>query len=811
MSVLLCLKYSIASLTAYAYIRKFVKNTDCALIGSLLYAFSGFQAYNVFFNHFNDVTAFFPLLLCALEDRINKNRRGVFIIAVAFMAMLNYFFFTGQVVFVLIYLVIRCSSEDFKINGKKYIGIIIEAILGGMIACFALIPSAMAVMDNSRVSEALYGMDMVAYSDRTKIWRIIQSFFMIPDAPARPNLFESNNSKWASIAGYLPLFSMAGVIAFMNKKRSHWATKIIAVCIICAFVPVLNSMFYMFNASYYARWFYMPVLIMAMMTASVLEEPETDMKGGLKVCAGFMSAFGIISLLPVKEDGEIKWFSFPANPAYFYITLAVSALCLIYVCHISSLKSKGKHYIKNALIATVTACFVSTATIIYFGVSIGPYPEEYLSAGLNAEEFDLSPQEEEMAEETEGIEEIAEEVYQNDNDFFRVDISENYDNFPMFWGYSSMRTFHSIVPSSIMDFYSEIGITRDVASRAPVASYTLRGLFSVKYYFSWNDRIDGSTESEIKGFEYLRSQNGFDIYENKYYIPMGFTYDSYMSVSQAEELQESEREKVLIKSIVLDDEYVLEHENDIMLENNDETDITEEDYYEECLNRKESSCYSFEYDTNGFTAKTNLENENFVFFSVPYDKGWTATVNGVETEIVKANFGFMAVKGETGENIIRFTYRPYGLDIGIIISIAGVALSVIYMIISVILVSKSKKTANIKGSSSSKRKGKSSAKRKPVKTVKKDAEYSPSDNNENYTVSEFENEQEESPRQKNISQENQEEIERFMKGYTSITSTKKTAEDFRNSKLFEDISNDLKEDEDKQKESYSENNDKGDF
>lgn len=803
MSVLLCLKYAIAAVTAYAYIRKFVKDTNCALIGSLLYAFSGFQAYNVFFNHFHDVTAFFPLLLCALEDRVNKERRGIFVIAVAFMAMLNYFFFAGQVVFVLIYLVIRCSSDDFKINAKKYVSIIIEALLGGMIACFALLPSALAIVDNSRVSTALYGLDMVAYSDRTKIWRIIQSFFMIPDAPARPNLFESDHSQWASIAGYLPLFSMAGVITFMNRKRSHWATKTIFVCIICAFIPVLNSLFYMLNSSYYARWFYMPVLIMSLMTAQTLEEKDNDMREGLKVCTGFIVAFGIISLLPTSEDGEIKWLSFPANPAYFYITLAVSALCLIYTCHISNLKSKGKPYIKNALIATVTACFVCTASIVYFGVSIGPYPDEYINSGFKAEKFDLSaPESDEETDETEEpadvIEEIQEETTESSNDFFRIDVSQDHDNFPMFWGYSSMRTFHSIVPASIMNFYSEIGITRDVASRAPVESYTLRGLFSVRYYFNWNDKVDGSTESDIKGFEYLKSQNGFDIYENKYYIPMGFTYDYYMPVSQVEKLDEFDREKVLIKALVLDDEYVLENQSNIeeMLSQTTDTEMSEEQYYEECENRKASSCYSFEYDTNGFTAKTNLEKENYVFFSVPYDKGWTATVNGIETEIVKADFGFMAVKGDVGENIIKFTYRPYGLDVGIIVSISGIFLFIIYMIVSAVLDKKAGK------SSKSGKKKKSSKAGKSAESVKKSK--ASEEDNKDSTAQEFETEEKESPLEQSISQQNQEEIERFMKGYTSVTSMRKTAEDFRNSKLFEDISNDLKEDEENKDENDEE-------
>ena len=63
MPFLLCLKHGVAALTAYAYIRRFVRNPKAAMIGGMLYAFSGFQLFNIFFNHFQDVTAFFPLML----------------------------------------------------------------------------------------------------------------------------------------------------------------------------------------------------------------------------------------------------------------------------------------------------------------------------------------------------------------------------------------------------------------------------------------------------------------------------------------------------------------------------------------------------------------------------------------------------------------------------------------------------------------------------------------------------------------------------------------------------------------------------
>ncbi|WP_240043712.1 YfhO family protein, partial [Akkermansia muciniphila] len=62
MAPLLILKFAIASLGAYSYLTKFVKNKDYALIGAILYAFSGYSLCNVFFNHFLDVVALFPVL-----------------------------------------------------------------------------------------------------------------------------------------------------------------------------------------------------------------------------------------------------------------------------------------------------------------------------------------------------------------------------------------------------------------------------------------------------------------------------------------------------------------------------------------------------------------------------------------------------------------------------------------------------------------------------------------------------------------------------------------------------------------------------
>ena len=143
------------------------------------------------------------------------------------------------------------------------------------------------------------------------------------------------------------------------------------------------------------------------------------------------------------------------------------------------------------------------------------------------------------------------------------------------------------------------------------------------------------------------------------------------------------REKLLIKAILLNDEQI-EKYSDIIQPVPDDSmyNLSETAYLEECRIKAQYACESFEYATNGFTAKINLENENLVFFSVPHAKGWTATVNGKPVDIERVNYGFMAVKAEVGENIIEFNYEPDGLRVGLYISICGVLLLIVYLIIA---------------------------------------------------------------------------------------------------------------------------------
>ena len=69
------------------------------------------------------------------------------------------------------------------------------------------------------------------------------------------------------------------------------------------------------------------------------------------------------------------------------------------------------------------------------------------------------------------------------------------------------------------------------------------------------------TLANLYGFEYVDTQNGFNIYENKYYVPMGFTYDYYCLDSDIQKASEVDKTSMLMKALVLTPEQAAKYNN----------------------------------------------------------------------------------------------------------------------------------------------------------------------------------------------------------------------------------------------------------
>ena len=74
------------------------------------------------------------------------------------------------------------------------------------------------------------------------------------------------------------------------------------------------------------------------------------------------------------------------------------------------------------------------------------------------------------------------------------------------------------------------------------------------------------------------------------------------------------------------------------------------------------------------TGQCQGSGEEYLHLSVPYDKGFSAKINGERVQIQKVNDMFIALKLQSGENRIELFYTPPGLKIGLFISAFGFSL-----------------------------------------------------------------------------------------------------------------------------------------
>ncbi len=668
---LLMVKIGCASLAAYTFLRRYVKNQDYAIIGALLYALSGFSVYNIFFNHFHEAMITFPFMLAAFDSFIYEKRKGVVAVSVFAACFINYYFFAGQAVFLFLYWCVRMATKSFRMTFKEFLRFALEIILGFLASAIILVPSVFAVLQNNRVSNSFVGWGALVYTSEQRYIHILESFFFPPDMPAYANFTPDSNAKWASVAGWLPLFSMVGVFSFYKLKTHKWLRMMIPILFIIAYIPILNSMFQLMNSSYYARWFYMLTMILVLATVLCLDHVETDFQPGLKITFIVTVAIAaLIGFLPSstseKNGVTVTEYGLEKYPDRFWIWVAIAILSLCALTIVLTFRKKQKTFVRTLSIALSICIVVYGNILIGTGVTRSSYNGHHISTFAlgNKDKFtDLK-----------------------DLKSVRSDFYKEMDNIGMYWQVPTIQAFQSIVPGSVMEFYPSVGVERSVGSRPDTDVYAIRSLLSVKYLFD-NDTIsydfeNGMGNMKMPGWKYLKTENHFKIYENEYFIPYGFTYDTYVTRSEYNECDEDNRSLLMLKSLVIEDKDVKKYKNilkhDTQLK---DYQYSQAEYFNDCKARAMISCSSIDFENSKFTAKiTTGNNDELVFFSIPYEDGWSATVNGQSADIVKVNVGFMAVQVPANQtSTIQFTYSTPGLGLGATITGGSVVIFAVYM------------------------------------------------------------------------------------------------------------------------------------
>lgn len=650
---LIALKLGVCSLNGYLYASRFCKDPCYALIAAMLYTFSGYQMTNFVF-HYMDGIALFPLLLYALEAAVTEKRRGLFGIAVALCALTNYYLFVIEAIFVILYFLVRLTDNSFRIGIKDFFCLGFEVFAGTAAAGIVLVPAIVCILGSPRLGGS-YSADNIVqalfYETPWRYARIIQSMFSIPDTQGYTNIFPDfrgeypEGSRWSSQAMYLPLFGMSGVIAYACTYKKSWQKKLIAICCVIAFIPILNSIFSLGRMTYYARWQFAPVLIMSLMTALALENGSSAFRMGIIINGAAVIAFAVFTVIfPIEKLSLWETGAYYSN-SQKWTNLLLTAAGLVLTGIMVFVFKKDSSYSKKAAATVIGAVFILTESTMLYGMGENRTPELAVRSRKSYPEFE-------------------------DTSYGkRITAVNHFDNFNILWEEGSLYFFNSAVSPYINEYCEALGFDYNNIYR----DYATECLCSVKEFVSEKNSVADLSDKHI----FKEQQDIYYIYETPDFIPMGFCYDYCISRERFDALDEVIKSSIMLKAMVVDDtsavsEYLEEIPEDEIYA------LDDEQLSEECAKRRENYAESFSTDRNGFTAEITLDSPELVFFSTAYSGGFTAYIDGKAAEIYHANIGFMAVPVPSGTHTVRFEYHSKARNIGTVLSIIGISGLAVY-------------------------------------------------------------------------------------------------------------------------------------
>lgn len=169
LSYLIVLKAGLCGLTCFIYLQKhFRTENKGVLLFSCFYALSGFMAaynYNIMWV---DCVVLLPLIVLGLERLVKEGRCGLYCVTLGLSIFTNYYLSIMICIFLVLYFVILLATEKRRLRSIGYFALF--SLLAGGMAAILLIPEVLAIletdfgdMDFPRVAESYFSvLDMLA-------------------------------------------------------------------------------------------------------------------------------------------------------------------------------------------------------------------------------------------------------------------------------------------------------------------------------------------------------------------------------------------------------------------------------------------------------------------------------------------------------------------------------------------------------------------------------------------------------------------------------------------------------------------------
>lgn len=563
------------------YVRSFRWDGYACLIASLVYTFSGFSIYFAYrHTFFLELMIYLPLMFLGLEH-ILKERKPWLFLAVTAICGISYFYFLYMIMIpAFVYACIRYFYIERKHGVLDFLKCVLYTGLifgwGIAISGFSFLPGILRFFSSSRGG----GAEISSYWHFN--WQYYHQFLT--------GFLSMNEIGIYGFMGFSGIAFLSLCILLFQKDKISKQIKIgilIGCLIFC--IPFFMYAFNGFSGNT-NRWTYAFAFVVSVAVAYTLPKLFCLQKLERKKIGILVCIYVILELSIYMFSGQ--------KPEYSYVLLLIGVVVLI----IGDGFIKKYPYKVRAILLVFLLVDVSVMSWSLYSGSGQNYISTFVDAGNVKAESDNSS--------------ITMMENNTDSSIFRLDvifpsyaIKQKYKNYGLRSGYNGVNSYFSFSDSRVTHYASDLG---DSQQNVPflildfdqrTALDTLAGVkyitvaeseaAQVPYGYVAVDQqektyLDGTTENVY-------------LYVNQYYLPIMYTYDSYISKGQYAMYTANEKEQAMLQGIVLDKDLKGYSQTDVKF--TDRVVLKQQDIWDQI--KENISPDSIEVQENGLLVKKN--------------------------------------------------------------------------------------------------------------------------------------------------------------------------------------------------------------
>lgn len=709
MSYLVIFRLGLCGLTSYIYLqRHFEEKSPAALFFSCFYALSGFTAAYNWDVMWLDCVMLLPIILLGLERLVKEGKCGLYCVALAFSILTNYYISIMICIYLVLYFVVLLITE--KRSFKIIFNFALYSLLAAGISAVLLIPEVCAILATD------FGdMDFP---------RTLTVYFSVLDELARHCLCvttERGLEHWPNIyCGSAVFFMIPMYVSHqgISIKKRFCNLALAGIFLLSFAMNIPDFIWHGLNYpdSLPARQSFIYILLVIVMCYEVYL--KLDQISERHILFGYLGA--VIFLLFSEKFVESDDFD-----------TGIELLTLLFVTIFAVLlylrRTKDNPRVRQILAMITLVAVIAETSINTFNTSVGTVSRsEYLEdltdyAALN-----------EYVKENSGL------------PIYRIEkFTRKTKNDGTLAGFPTASVFSSTMNSYVMDLYTRFGMRHSkVFYGFDGATAFTAALLNVGWMFGKDTDYANSVYSleEMSGdislysmayslpFGYVapyeydlpESVNGIRL-QNEMAKELGIKdklfENAEKNVSGDNVRITAKKDGVYYAAItaagtkkvdliggslgeisygdlkngsIIYLGYLYEGES-VTIVNGDDDDETpkvmadgyvlNEDVLEQIIEILGSrSLEDVTADSTHISGKLNLDDAGRLILSIPYEKGWTITVNGVEKEPQMFGESLIALDLEAGEYDIALAYVPQGRNAGLTVSILSIILFIVLTI-----------------------------------------------------------------------------------------------------------------------------------